>query len=80
MSEEHGQIVIGFRQSEVPPTTKFNPLGHFQAGSAGRAWIVRKSSISATTFTFVDSSILAMRPVVQKNDPNALSLTLLIVL
>ena len=36
----------------------FNPLGHFQAESAGRAWFVRKSSIYATTFDF---SILATR-------------------
>ncbi len=54
MSEEHGQTVVGFRQSEVPPTPKFNPLGHFQAESAGRAWLVRKNSISATTFGFAD--------------------------
>ena len=54
MSEEHGQTVVGFWQSEVPPTAEFNPLGHFQAEPAGRAWLVRKNSISATTFIFVD--------------------------
>ena len=34
---------------EVPPTTLCPRLRHFQAESAGRAWFVRKSSISATT-------------------------------
>ena len=52
MSEEHGQIVIGFRQSEVPPTTLCPQLVYFQAEPTDRAWLVRKNSIPATTFIF----------------------------
>ena len=39
---------------EVPPTALCPRLRHFQAESAGRAWFVRKSSMSATTFIFID--------------------------
>ena len=52
MSGQRVRIPMGFSSFQVPPTTLFNPLGHFQAESAGRAWFVRKSSISATTFIF----------------------------
>ena len=52
MSGQRVRIPIGFSSFQVPPTTLFNPLGHFEAESAGRAWFVRKSSISAATFIF----------------------------
>ena len=52
MLKVHVGTTIGFQESEVPPTSEINSLGHFQAESAGRAWLVRKSSISPTTFIF----------------------------
>ncbi len=58
MSDGHVPTAIGFQEYEVPPTAEINSLGYFQAESAGRVWLVRKSSISATTFDF---SILTTR-------------------
>ena len=37
MLKVHVGTAIGFQESEVPPTSEINSLGHFQAESAGRA-------------------------------------------
>ena len=61
MSEEHGQTVVGFRQSEVPPYSKVQSIGALPGGIGRSGTAGSKELDLCYNFRFLRFSILATR-------------------
>ena len=61
MSEEHGQTVVGFRQSEVPPYSKVQSIGALPGGTGRSGMAGSKELDLCYNFHLYGFSILATR-------------------